>query len=130
MPLPSPKLTVYVIDDDQGVLCSLRFLLETEGFEVSTFESGAYVLDSEIAKQVDCFVIDYKMPSMNGIDLANRLRDRNITTPIILITGDPDEDIPAKAAAAGLYQVIMKPHFEESLVAHIRQATHARTGSH
>lgn len=129
MPLPPPKLTVYVIDDDQGVLCSLRFLLETEGFEVSTFENAAYVLSSELEKQVDCFVIDYKMPSMNGIDLAGRLRDRHITTPIILITGDPDEDIPAKAAAAGLYQVIMKPHFEESLVAHIRQATRERTAS-
>lgn len=129
MPLPPPKLTVYVIDDDQGVLCSLRFLLETEGFEVSTFQNAAYVLNSEIEKQVDCFVIDYKMPSMNGIDLAGRLRDRHLTTPIILITGDPDEDIPVKAAAAGLYQVIMKPHFEESLVAHIRQAMYERTVS-
>jgi FixJ family two-component response regulator len=66
------------------------------------------------------------MPNMNGIDLANRLRDQDITTPIILITGYPDENIPAKAAAAGLKHVLLKPHLEESLIAHIRQAMQER----
>ncbi len=126
MPSVFPKSTVYVIDDDLDVLGSLRFLLETEGFEVRTFRSGTAVLSSNAARDVDCFVIDYKMPNMNGIDLASRLRDQNITTPIILITGYPDENIPAKAAAVGLHHVLLKPHLEESLVAHIRQAMQER----
>ena len=45
---------------------------------------------------VDCFVIDYKMPDMNGIDLAGRLRNRDIAAPVILITGYPDENISAR----------------------------------
>jgi FixJ family two-component response regulator len=122
MPSPLPKSTVYVIDDDLDVLGSLRFLLETEGFEVRSFRNGTAVLSSEAARNVDCFVIDYKMPNIDGIDLASRLRDRGITTPIILITGYPDEAISAKAAAVGLHHVLLKPHLEESLVAHIRQA--------
>jgi FixJ family two-component response regulator len=126
MPSLPPKSTVYVIDDDLDVLGSLRFLLETEGFEVRTFRNGTAVLSPDAARNVDCFVIDYKMPNMNGIDLANRLRDQDITTPIILITGYPDENIPAKAAAAGLRHVLLKPHLEESLVAHIRQAMQER----
>jgi FixJ family two-component response regulator len=71
---------------------------------------------------VDCFVIDYKMPDMNGIDLVSRLRNRDITAPIILITGYPDENISARAAAAGIRHVVQKPLLEESLVAHIRGA--------
>lgn len=113
---------VYVIDDDLDVLGSLRFLLETEGFDVLTFRSGSAVLDPDVAKRGDCFVIDYKMPNMNGIDLANYLRNHDITAPIILITGYPDQSIPEKAAAAGLHHVLLKPHLEENLVAHIRQA--------
>jgi two-component system, LuxR family, response regulator FixJ len=67
-------------------------------------------------------VIDYKMPVMSGIDLANRLRNRAIDTPIILITGYPDENILEKAAAAGVHHVLLKPHLEESLVSRIRGA--------
>jgi two-component system, LuxR family, response regulator FixJ len=113
---------VYVVDDDTDVLGSLRFLLETDGFEVRTFRSGAALLNAMINREVDCFVIDYKMPAMSGIDLAACLRNRDIEAPIILISGYPDENIPAKAAAAGIHHVLLKPHLEESLVSRIRGA--------
>ena len=87
----TPAPMIYVVDDDSGVLGSLRFLLETDGFDVRTFRSAAALLNRKIAGKVDCFVLDYKMPAMSGIDLANRLRNRHVGTPIILITGYPDE---------------------------------------
>jgi two-component system response regulator FixJ len=120
--LPSVKPVVYVVDDDSGVLGSLRFLLETDGFEVRTFRNGAALLNAVRSAGVDCFVIDYKMPDMNGIDLARRLRHRDIAAPIILITGYPDENISAMAEAAGIHHVLLKPLLDESLVARIRGA--------
>ena len=122
MSSPATKATVYVVDDDAGVLGSLRFLLETDGFDVRTFRNGAALLNAVLPTGVDCFVIDYKMPSMNGIDLASRLRNSNIAAPIILITGYPDENISAKAAAVGVRHVLLKPHLEESLAKRIRGA--------
>ena len=86
------KPVIYVVDDDPGVLGSLRFLLETDGFDVKTFRSGAALLNAAASNSADCFVIDYKMPNMNGIDLVNRLRNRDIAAPIILITGYPDDN--------------------------------------
>ncbi len=122
MTSPIHKSTIYVIDDDPGVLGSLRFLLEAEGFEVLTFRTPTALLDRNISRHADCFVIDYKMPAMNGIDLAAHLRNQDITTPIILITGHQDESILKKAEAAGLHHVLRKPHLEESIVSHILQA--------
>ncbi|ABD06072.1 response regulator receiver domain protein [Rhodopseudomonas palustris HaA2] len=122
MTTASPKSVVYVVDDDQGVLGSLRFLLETDGFEVCTFRSGPALLDALDDGRADCIVVDYKMPGMNGIDLAQRLRDRKITTPVVMITGYPDESISSRAAAVGVRHVVLKPHLEESLVFHIRGA--------
>jgi FixJ family two-component response regulator len=113
---------VYVVDDDTGVLGSLRFLLETDGFDVRTFRSGAALLNGIATGEVDCFVIDYKMPAMSGIELASRLRNRDTDTPIILITGYPDKNILEKAAAAGIHHVLLKPHLEESLASRIRGA--------
>jgi two-component system, LuxR family, response regulator FixJ len=118
----APSNVIYVVDDDTDVLGSLRFLLETDGFEVRTFRSAAALLNGIIVGEADCFVIDYKMPGMSGIDLAKRLRTRHFGAPIILVTGYPDESINEKAAAAGIGHVLLKPHLEESLISRIRNA--------
>ena len=123
------KPTIYVVDDDADVLGSLRFLLETDGFDVRTFRNGSALLNAVRSTGVDCFVIDYKMPDMNGIDLARRLRNRDMAAPIILITGYPDENISARAAAAGVHDVMLKPLLDESLVTRIRGAIEGSHGA-
>ena len=122
MSASSAKPVIYVVDDDPGVLGSLRFLLETDGFKVETFRSGPALLKSVASNYADCFVIDYKMPSIDGIELAIQLHNLGLAVPIILVTGYPDDSIPAKAAVAGVHHVLLKPHLEESLVAWIRDA--------
>jgi PAS domain S-box-containing protein len=94
------KAMIYVVDDDLDVLGSLQFLLETDGFDVRTFKSGAALLNDGASDDADCFVIDYKMPNINGLDLVIRLRRQDIDAPIILITGHPDETISDRAASA------------------------------
>jgi FixJ family two-component response regulator len=123
--LLSKNITVHVVDDDGDVLTSLKFLLETEGFRVLTFRSGAELLNSTAAAQADCFVIDYKMSQMNGIDLAGRLRDRSSSAPVILITGDSDKTIPVRARNAGIRHVLHKPHIEGSIIGLITAAVAA-----
>ena len=119
---PIRNHVVYVVDDDMDVLGSLRFLLEADSFEVRTFRSGIALLNAIATDEVDCIIMDYKMPAMSGIELAKRLRGRDVAVPIILITGYPDGNILEKAAAAGIHHVLLKPHLEESLVSRIRGA--------
>jgi two-component system response regulator FixJ len=122
MNMPSLSATIFVIDDDLDVLISLRFLLETEGFDVRTFANGPALLASDSPSPNDCLVVDYRMAGMNGIDLVRRLRDRAVSTPVVLITAYSDEGVPAKAAKSGIRHVVLKPHIEESLIAHVREA--------
>jgi two-component system response regulator FixJ len=116
------KSLIYVVDDDYDVLRSLRFLLETEGFDVRTFRSGSALLGSSTRHSADCLVVDYKMAGIDGLDLAQRLRGLNVSTPIVLITGYPDENIATKASSAGVRQVLLKPNLEDSLVECVRNA--------
>ena len=74
---------LYVVDDDYDVLGSLRFLLETEGFEVRTFRSGSALLGSSTRHGADCLVVDYKMAGIDGLELAERLRSLDVSTPIV-----------------------------------------------
>lgn len=120
------KPIVYVVDDDAAVLGSLRFLLETDGFAVRTFKNGTALLNAAGKSSADCYVIDYKMPDINGIDLATRLRKTDVSAPVILITGYPDENISTRAAAAGVKDVILKPLLDENLIKQIRRAIKGR----
>jgi two-component system response regulator FixJ len=119
---PSGKSTIYIVDDDFDVLKSLRFLFETEGFEVRTFRSGSALLGSPTRHKADCLVVDYKMPEIDGLELLQRLRILGIHTPIVLITGHADDDFSAKARRAGASQVLRKPHLADSLPAVVREA--------
>jgi FixJ family two-component response regulator len=120
--VPLRKPMVYVVDDDYDVRTSLRFLLETEGFDVRTFRNGAALLGSSTRDRADCLVVDYKMADLDGLELATRLRRLEVKTPIILITGYPDQSIPAKASSAGVCQVLLKPNLEGNLIDCVRQA--------
>jgi len=120
--LPPRKSMIYVVDDDYDVRTSLRFLLETEGFDVRTFRSGSALLGSSNRNRADCLVVDYKMAELDGLELALRLRRLHVSTPIILITGYPDENISAKASLAGVHHVLLKPNLEDNLIDSVRKA--------
>jgi two-component system response regulator FixJ len=125
---PARRPLIYVVDDDHDVLSSLRFLLEAEDFDVRTFRSGSALLWSSARDGADCLVVDYKMAGIDGLELANRLRGMGVSTPIILITGYPDDNIKAKAGSAGVWQVLLKPNLEDGLAECVRRAINPTVG--
>jgi two-component system, LuxR family, response regulator FixJ len=113
---------VVLVDDDLAVLSSLQFLLKLEGFDVVTFKSGPELLSQPALPDRGCFVIDYSMPLMDGLELLARLRARRSMLPVILITGRTDRSIDQRAAHAGVLQVLRKPQINDGLVKSIREA--------
>jgi two-component system, LuxR family, response regulator FixJ len=118
-------LSIFVVDDDPGALNSLRFLLESEGYEVATFRNGRDLLAIFPGADPSHVVIDYKMPNMNGLEVFLRLRQLQVHVPVILVTGHPDPSIRRKAREAGV-ELIEKPLSQDVLLAAIK-ATPAGT---
>jgi FixJ family two-component response regulator len=115
------KAVILVVDDDDAVLSSLRFLLEAEGFGVCGFADGPrLLLHRARMPRFHCLVLDYQMPGMTGIELLRHLRSRRIDAPVILITGCWEASVLAEAAAAGIARVVHKPHLDAALVDAIR----------
>lgn len=106
---------VAIIDDDDAVRNSLRFLLEVVGYAVSVFASAAEFLKAE-PTNLACLILDHHMPNMTGLELAGRLRADGVGIPILLITGSPSPDMVARAAELGIDRVLEKPPDEQELL--------------
>ncbi len=116
------KRRVAIVDDDQAVRDSLQFLLEIVGHPVETFASAAEFLKTE-KQRIACLILDYHMPEMTGLELAERMRADGASIPILLVTASPSSTILARAAEVGVHRVLEKPATEEDLLDFIDTAT-------
>jgi len=110
--------TVAIVDDDEAVRHSLRFLLESVGYKVQTFATAVEFLQAE-RQHIACLLLDHLMPDMTGLELAERLRTDGAAIPIMLITGSPSPSIIARAAELGVDRVLEKPPDEGDVMAFI-----------
>lgn len=107
---------VAVIDDDDDVGDVLRGLLETMGYQVETYRSGMDFLSTAQLDLLACLVVDQNMPSMTGLEMIERLSDRGVSIPVLLITGAHDAEIERKAASLGVMTVLEKPMSHHELL--------------
>jgi FixJ family two-component response regulator len=84
------RFVVAVVDDDQSILRSLEYLLESADYAVRLFTSGAELLDSGRLSEIDCLISDIDMPGMDGFELLRLVHAARPGLPTILITGYPD----------------------------------------
>ena len=87
---PSSALLVAVVDDDQSILRSLEYLLESADYPVRAFTSGAALLESGCLPDIDCLISDIDMPGMDGFELLRLVHAARPELPAILITGYPE----------------------------------------
>ncbi len=107
MPNDKPR-TVAVVDDDDAVRDSFRYLLEATGHVVETFASAADFLKSEM-RHLACLISDNRMHPISGLDLIEQLRANGIGIPIVLVTASPSPALVARAAELGVERVLEKP---------------------
>ena len=112
------ELTVYVIDDDEAVRDSTAFLLETADLKVRTYESAEAFL-AERDRVPGCIITDVRMPGINGLELARRIRDSGSNEPVIVITGHADLPLAIEAMRAGVIDFVEKPFDDEVLLGSI-----------
>ena len=116
MSLIPKRGTVYVVDDDEAVRDSVQWLLEGQDNRVRCFESAEAFLARYDAREVACLIIDIRMDGMSGLELQDRLIERNSPMPIAFITGHGDVPLAVDTMKKGAMDFIQKPFKEEQLV--------------
>lgn len=110
---------IALIEDDVPLLDALCFALDTEGYATRAFPDEVSLLGAGDLGDVRCFVIDYMLAPMDGLDLLAELRRRGSTAPAILITTEPDKRCRRRARLMGA-AIIEKPLMTDALSRKIR----------
>src|SRR5688500_19409214 len=78
--------SILVVDDESGILDTLRILLRKEGFEVTTAQGGKAGLDQIRSGNHDIVLTDVRMPQVTGLDILQAAKEQDTMTPVILMT--------------------------------------------
>jgi two-component system, LuxR family, response regulator TtrR len=111
----SPEMLVYLVDDDEAVLDSLRWLLEGNGFGVRTYPSAEAFLQVYDPEPFACLVLDVRMNGMSGIELHDELLRRGQNLPLIFMTGHGDVPMAVARMKLGAVDFLEKPFDDQQL---------------
>ena len=116
------KFTVYLVDDDAGVLKALSRLLRAKGYEVKSYVSPQEFLEQHDPAVSGCAVLDVSMPGLDGLELQQALTAGGSHRPIVFITGKGDVPTSVRAMKAGAIDFLTKPTKDVDLLQAIRRA--------
>ena len=114
--------TVYLVDDEPGMLKALSRLLRTEGFTVQTYSTAKGFLAACQPTEMCCLVLDVSMPDLDGLELHRRLNRAGILIPIVFLTGHGNIPMSVRAIKQGAEDFLTKPVNDDDLIRAVRNA--------
>lgn len=116
MPNSEIKVLVRIVDDDSDLRAAIRFLLESEGWEVADYYSAADFLLNDDPEIPGCLILDVRMPEMTGIELQGELKQHLRQIPIVFLSAHGDIEMAVKTLHEGAVDFLTKPVQEDKLV--------------
>jgi two-component system response regulator DctR len=113
---------VFIVDDDEAIRDSLRWMLKSRGMASRSWESAEAFLSSYDAAMHGCLVLDIRMEGMSGLDLFDRLNDLKCPLPVIFLTGHADVPMAVAALKKGAHDFVEKPFNDNDLADKIEAA--------
>ena len=114
-PAVRPVPNVLVVDDEKTVCNSCKKILTQEGYKVDVALSGEEALNKVKGNRFDAVITDWKMPEIDGLEIARRIKKENPNIAVILITGYPSVETSIEAMRSGVSDYVPKPFTPEEL---------------
>jgi FixJ family two-component response regulator len=119
-------LTIAIVEDDDGVRLAYADLMSSYGYEVKAFGSAEDFISSNCHDEVECLILDQRLPGLSGLELQALLHRKRITLPIVFVTSHDDDVTRMKALENGAVHFLNKPIDADELVRCVADA-HTRT---
>ena len=114
--------TILIVDDEKNYTAVLSAVLEEEGFETLTANSGQEALQLCDKEEISLVLSDMKMPAMDGLELLEKIKKKSPDMPVIIMTAHGTVDKAVEAMQKGAYTFILKPFENERLVMYANKA--------
>jgi len=121
-PSPSSPVTVFIVDDDASARKGLLWLVRSAGWQGEGFASAREFLERPVFSGTGCVILDVRMPGMTGPELRDVMSARNVSLPVIFLTGHGDVPMSVDAMKKGAVDFLQKPVNDEALLQAIRRA--------
>jgi len=110
-------MKILLIEDEVLVSKSIQQMFALERYDVGTADTGEAGLSLATQNAYDLIVLDLQLPDMSGIDILRTLRDADVHTPVLVLSGTADPDVKVRALKVGADDYLTKPfHFRELLL--------------
>lgn len=113
-------MRILVVDDEHKIANAIKKGLEQEAYSVDVSYSGLNAYDLAATEEYDLIILDLMLPEMDGFEICEKLRAKNIHTPILMLTARSDLDDKVKGLNTGADDYITKPFAFEELLARVR----------
>ncbi len=117
---------VLIVDDESGILDSLRILLKTEGFQPFTAHGGRQGIEKIDELRPDIVLTDVRMPDITGVQVLSHARQVDSDLPVILMTAQATLQSAMQAVNEGAFYYIQKPFRNDELIAILKRAAEHR----
>lgn len=108
--------TVYIVDDDPAIRSALSLLMKTENLHTREFASAEEFLEAVDHSHCGCLLLDVRMPGLSGLELQQVLKQRQISMPVVIMTGYADVPMAVMAMKSGALDFIEKPFDNDRLL--------------
>src|SRR5437773_11252984 len=119
--------SILLVDDEPGVRSALGGVLRDEGYEVDAVDSGEACLERLGRQAYDVVVLDIWLPGMDGLATFARMRERQVDSQVVMISGHANVESAVKATKMGAFDYLEKPLSYDKTVVVIRNAIKQRS---
>jgi len=116
------KPRILLIDDEEGLCRMLEAVLGDEGYEVRAYNRPVPAVEDFVAGRYDLVITDIKMPEMSGIEVLQKIKEKDPAIPVIVITAHATVDMSISAMRKGAYDMVTKPFEPDELIFRVKNA--------
>jgi FixJ family two-component response regulator len=118
------QFVVAVVDDERALREALESLLKSAGYQIRTYSSAEEFLRYELFEDVACLVLDLRLQGIDGLALQQRMSEKRMRVPIVMITAKSDTrgQLQSQALHSGAVAFLHKPFGDEELLNAVKRA--------
>lgn len=119
-------MKIMLVDDEERFLVTTQKLLQKQGYDIVTADSGKACLELLARQEVDVVVLDVKMPEMDGVETLKTIKQQHPLVEVIMLTGHATVESAVEGLMSGAVDYLMKPMGIEDLIDKVKEAFERR----